>query len=147
MTSGPYLYDDGPQPLHTGTPRRRQGLLIGTLVGTVLVAVGMVVALFVVRGTPEEQSREAVGVFLSALEAGDTETAHELLCEEERARVQPTDVADEYAGEGDGRVVDAVRGEVDGGAVQLVEVRWADGTERRLVVVSENGPRVCGLAD
>ena len=146
-TTGPFLYDDGPQPLHTGTPRRRQGLLIGMLVGTVLVALGMVVALFAVRGTPEEQARETVGVFLAALRADDTETAHGLLCEEERARLQPGDVAAEYLGKGTGRVVDSVDGEVDGGAVQLVEVAWADGPASEIVVVSEKGPRVCGLAD
>ena len=70
MTTGPFLYDDEPAPLHTGTPRRRPGLVIGLLLGTVLVAVGMVAALYLVRGSPAEQSEEAVGVFLAALDRG-----------------------------------------------------------------------------
>ena len=86
MTTGPFLYDDGPPPLHTGTPRRRPWLVIGLLLGTVLVAVGMVAALYLVRGSPAEQSEEAVGVFLAALDQGDGETAHALLCAEVRDR-------------------------------------------------------------
>jgi hypothetical protein len=144
MSTGPFLYDDDPAPLHTGTPRRRHGLLLAMLAGTVLVAVGMVAALYLVRGSPDEQSREVVGVFLAALEQDDTETAHGLLCEAERARLQPGDVAEEYLGASPGVIVGAEKAEVDGGAVQVVQVRWDDGSESQLVVLSESGPHVCG---
>jgi hypothetical protein len=144
MSTGPFLYDDDPAPLHTGTPRRRHGLLLAMLAGTVLVAVGMVAALYLVRGSPDEQSREVVGVFLAALEQDDTETAHGLLCEAERARLQPGDVAGEYLGAAPGVIVGAEKAEVDGGAVQAVQVRWDDGAESKLVVLSESGPHVCG---
>ena len=36
MTEGPFLYDDDPMPLHTGTPRNRNGTLIALLSATVL---------------------------------------------------------------------------------------------------------------
>jgi hypothetical protein len=146
MSTGPFLYDDDPAPLHTGTPRRRHGLLLAMLAGTVLVAVGMVAALYLVRGSPDEQSREVVGVFLAALEQDDTETAHGLLCEAERARLQPGDVAGEYLGAAPGVIVGAEKAEVDGGAVQAVQVRWDDGAESKLVVLSESGPHVCGTS-
>jgi hypothetical protein len=139
-STGPFLYDDDPAPLHTGTPRHRQGLLLALLAGTVLVAMGMVGALILVKGTPEEQAEEVVGVFLAAIDEQDTETAHQLLCEVERTRLQPGDVAGEYAGEGAGEIV----GTADGGAVQEVRVRWDDGAESELLVVSEDGPRLCG---
>ncbi|HEX2073590.1 MAG TPA: hypothetical protein VHF92_07380 [Geodermatophilus sp.] len=150
MSEGPYLYDDGPAPLHTGTPRQRNGLLLGLLGGTVAVAVGMAVALPLVKGTAEEQAREVAGVFLAALEQGDTETAFELLCEEERARLGADRFQAEYRQPGTGRVVDASEGEVDGEPVQRVEVRWEDGGTTRtstLTVVNEDGPRVCGTAE
>jgi hypothetical protein len=144
MMTGPFLYDDDPAPLHTGTPRRRHGLLLALLAGTVLVAVGMVAALYLVRGSPDEQAREVVGVFLAALEQDDTETAHGLLCEAERARLQPGDVAGEYLGAAPGAIVGTEKAELDGGAVQAVQVRWDDGVESELVVLSESGPHVCG---
>lgn len=141
--TGPFLYDDDPAPLHTGTPRRRQGLLVAALAGTVLLAVGMVVALFAVKGSPGEQAEEVVGVFLAALSADDTETAHQLLCERERERVGQDDVAAEYLGTTPGEVV----GSSDAGVEQAVEVRWADGATSWLAVISEDGARVCGPAD
>ena len=144
MTTGPFLYDDEPAPLHTGTPRRRQGLLIALVVGTTLVAVGMVLAMFVVRGSPEEQAQEVVGVFLAALGQDDTETAYQLLCEEERARIAPDDVAAEYLGEGAGTVRDA-EATGDEGALH-VRVEWAGGGASHVVVIGESGPRVCGTA-
>ena len=144
MTTGPFLYDDDPAPLHTGTPRRRRGLLLALFAGTTLVAVGMVAALYLVRGSPDEQAREVVGVFLAALEQHDTETAHGLLCEAERARLQPADVAGAYLGAGPGHIVGTDKAEVDGGAVQAVRVRWDDGAESEFVVLSESGPHVCG---
>ena len=41
---GRYLYDDGPAPLHTGTPRAARGLILAILGGTVAVAVAMAVS-------------------------------------------------------------------------------------------------------
>jgi hypothetical protein len=141
MTSGPYLYDDDPAPLHTGTPRRRQGLLLAILAGTVLVAVGMVAAMFLVKGSPEEQAQEVAGVFLAALEQDDTETAHQLLCQAERANLSPAGVPEAYLDATPGRVV----GSDAAGEGQLrVEVRWADGSMSQWIVISEDGPRICG---
>ena len=139
--TGPYLYDDDPVPLHTGTPRRRQGLLLALLAGTVLVAVGMVAALFLVKGSPEEQATEVAGVFLSALEQGDVETAHQLLCEAERAELPPEALGSTYLAETPGRVAGA---EAAGSGQLRVQVRWADGTTSEWTVISESGPRVCG---
>ena len=139
--TGPYLYDDDPAPLHTGTPRRRQGLLIAILAGTVLVAVGMVAAMFLVKGSPEEQAQEVAGVFLAALEQDDTETAHQLLCQAERANLSPAGVPEAYLDATPGRVV----GSDAAGEGQLrVEVRWADGSRSEWLVISEDGPRICG---
>jgi hypothetical protein len=67
MTTGPYLYDEGPEPLHTGTPRNRNRLLLAVFGGTVLLGVLLVLLTPVIKGTPEEQSREVAGVFLEAL--------------------------------------------------------------------------------
>ncbi len=142
MSTGPYLYDDEPERLHTAVPRKRNGQLIAVLAATVLLALAAVVGLFVVRGSPAEQSEEAVGVFLAALAAADTETAHQLLCETERERVEEQGVADEYLGATPGEVV----GSSDAGEEQVVEVRWADGTGSRFSVISENGARICGVA-
>jgi hypothetical protein len=140
MTSGPFLYDEGPAPLHTGTPRRRSGLLLAIFGGTVVVAVLMVLALFLLKGSAEDQAEEAAGVFMAALEQGDTETAHELLCDEERARLQAEDVAAAYLAGREGRVYGA---ETDGGIVR-VRVAWDDGADTPWVVVNEDGPRICG---
>ncbi len=140
-SSGPYLYDDDPAPLHTGTPRRRQGLLIAILAGTALVAVGMVAALFLVKGSPEEQAQEVAGVFLSALEQGDDETAHQLLCQAERGNLSPAGVGPTYLAETPGRVVGS---DAAPGGKLRVEVSWADGTTSEWTVISESGPRVCG---
>ena len=141
MSEGPYLYDDEPERLHTGAPRRRNGQLIALLVATALVAVAMVVALFVLRGTPAEQSEEAVGVFLAALAADDTETAYQLLCETERARIDEDQVAGEYLQTTPGEVV----GSRDAGVEQVVEVRWGDGSTSGFAVISQGGARICGL--
>ena len=51
----------------------------------------MVAALFLVKGSPEEQAQEVAGVFLAALEQDDTETAHQLLCQAERANLSPAE--------------------------------------------------------
>ena len=142
--SNPYLYEEGPEALHTGSPRRRKALVATIFGGTALFAVGMVGALLLVRGSPEEQAVEAAGVFVAALGQGDTETAHGLLCEDERTRVAPAEVAAEYGGEAPGRVLDAVEG--DGGPAREVRVQWADGAQHTLLVVNERGPRICGLS-
>ncbi len=146
MTSGPFLYDDEPAPLHTGTPRRRPGLVLALLLGTVLVAVGMVAALYLVRGSPAEQSEEAVGVFLAALDRGDGETAHALLCAEVRDRTEAGEVPPEYSPALPARVVGSEETEVDGTSVVEVEVRGADGVTTPFVVVNEDGPRLCGTS-
>src|ERR1700750_2489411 len=99
---GPYLYDEGPETLHTGTPRRRRGLIVGVLGGTALAAGAMVVAIPLLTGTQEGQSREVAGVFVKALAKGDTETAYGLLCDSERARLKPAALAGSYLGPGTG---------------------------------------------
>ena len=146
MSTGPYLYDDDPAPLHTGTPRPARALILAVIGGTVAVAVGMAVGLPLVKGSPEEQAREVSGVFLSALAQDDVETAYGLLCAEERARVSPGAVSTEYAAGGTGRIAGTIADELDGEPVQRVEVAWSDGSTSVLTVVSEQGARVCGTA-
>jgi hypothetical protein len=142
MTTGPFLYDDDPAPLHTGTPRRRPALLLAIFGGTAAFAVLMVVLMTVVRGSGEEQAQEVAGVFLKALAQDDTQTAHELLCQEERVRLSPEEVAGAYLREGTPEL-GPVR---DDGDARLVPVQWSDGTTTELTVVGENGPRVCGVS-
>jgi hypothetical protein len=143
-TEGPFLYDDRPPSPHTGTPRSRNGLLIALFAGTVALAVAAVIAFVLVRGTPEDQAKQAAGVFLAALQHDDPQTAHELLCEKERARIPAEGVAGEYTPKGAGRVVGAADDVVGGRRVERVEVRWADGSTSGLVVVAEDGPHICG---
>jgi hypothetical protein len=150
--TGPYLYEEGPEDLHTGTPRRRNGLVLGVFGATVVVGVGMVVALPLVKGSGEEQARQAVGVFTAALAAGDAETAGDLLCEAERDRADAEgrtaeEVAAAYVPAGGGGEVTGVEpGELDGKDAQQVRVRWDDGTQSTVLVVLEDGPRVCGTS-
>jgi hypothetical protein len=152
--TGPYLYDEGPEDLHTGTPRNRNGLVLGLLGGTVAVAVAAVVALPLVQGSGEDQARQVVGVFTAALAAGDRETAGELLCEAERDRAQAEGldagaVAAGYVPPGTPEILAVETGEYDGVDSREVRVRWDDGaasTETTFVVVLENGPRVCGTS-
>ncbi len=145
-TNGPYLYDEGPEAIHTGTPRRRPWFLVLLVGGTALAAVVMVVAMVVIRGTPGEQAREVTEVFLAALAHDDVETAHALLCEDERAQITVDEVAAVYEGEGVGRVTGVAEDEVDGEPVQRVDVEWADGSTTELTVVAEDGNRICGTA-
>jgi hypothetical protein len=142
MSSGPFLYDDDPAPLHTGTPRRRPALLLAIFGGTAAFAVLMVVLMTVVRGSGEEQAQEVAGVFLKALAQDDTQTAHELLCQEERVRLSPEELAGAYLREGTPEL-GPVR---DDGDARLVPVQWSDGTTTELTVIGENGPRVCGVS-
>ncbi|SFL01694.1 hypothetical protein [Geodermatophilus ruber] len=149
MSTGPYLYDEGPTSLHTGTPRRRNGLLLALLGGTVAVGVGMVVTLPLVKGSPDEQAREVTGVFLEAMAQGDRETAHQLLCQEERARLAADAIAAEYTRPGTAEIAGIEAGERGDSPARLVEVRWTDGgttATATFTVVNQDGPRVCGVS-
>jgi hypothetical protein len=146
VTEGPYLYDEGPESLYKGAGRSRRGLLVAILLGTVLVAVALVVTLPLVKGTPGEQAGEAARVFVAALQKGDDETAYGLLCADERARLQPEQMADEYLRAGTPRIGGATEG-TGGPPAERVEVRWTDGgavTSTFLRVVNEGGAHVCG---
>ena len=139
---GPFLYDDGPAPLHTGAPRRSGKILVLVFGGTVLFAVVMVGLALVLRGSGSDQAREVSGVFLAALAADDTETAYGLLCQEERIRLSPEEVAGEYLAGGDPRL-GTVRKDGD---ARLVPVEWSGGTTSELTVIGEDGLRICGTA-
>lgn len=141
MSTGPFLYDDDPAPLHTGAPQRSGKVLVLILGGSVLVAFVVVLLSIVLRGTAGEQSTEVTGVFFAALAADDLETAYGLLCEEERARLEPGEVAGEYLGDGAPELGEPGRD----GDVRLVPVRWADGATSEVAVVGEDGPRICGI--
>jgi hypothetical protein len=146
MSSGPFLYDDDPAPLHTGTPRSRNGLLLAIGGAVVLVAVLMAVLLPVITGSADEQAEEVAGVFVAALSQGDTETAYQLLCDDERARLQPEDLAGAYLQEGVPEVTGSRVGAGDA-PTRLVDVRWGGGasaTTSEIVVVPEGGTKVCG---
>jgi hypothetical protein len=143
-TQGPYLYDDGPSSLHTGTPRRRRGLLLALFGATIVVAVLMVVTLPLIKGTPAKQARDTVGVFLRALAAHDSTTTHQMLCTAEQTRVPAADVAGTYGGALPGRVVGSTESRNGGTTVERVDVRWADGHTTRISVIGENGPHLCG---
>jgi hypothetical protein len=138
---GPFLYDEGPAPLHTGTPQRSGKILVLIFGGTVVAAVLMVVLTLALKGSGSDQAKEVSGVFLAALAADDTETAYELLCQDERIRLAPDEVAGEYLAEGDPELGEVRR---DGDA-RLVPVEWADGTTSELTVVGEDGLRICGV--
>jgi hypothetical protein len=147
MTEGPFLYDDGPAPLHTGAPRNRNGLIIALLGGTVLFSVVMVGGMTMVKGTGASQSKDVAGVFTASLSQGDLVTAYGLICDSERARVTPDQLAGAYLQPGTPTVGDARRVEVDGSPTEVVTVRWDDGgavTTTELTVVPEGGTKVCG---
>jgi hypothetical protein len=149
MTTGPFLYDDDPAPLHTGEPRRRQGLLLAIFGATALVAVLMVGGIVLVKGSGEEQAREVATVFTAALSQGDVGTAYELLCDDERARVLPDELAGAYLRDGTPTVVGSTAAEHDGGPAQLVDVRWGEGAgavTTEVLVVPEGGTKVCGTS-
>src|SRR5688572_30591248 len=144
MSTGPFLYDDDPAPLHTGTPRSRHGLLILVFGGTAALAVLLVGLLPLIKGSPEEQASQAAGVFVAAVAEGDLETAYCLLCEDERRRVAVEDLETEYAGSGTASVIGAEATEVDGEPGYDVTVRWSDGGTEILKVINEDGASVCG---
>ena len=144
-TTGPFLYDDGPAALHTGTPRRRGRLLLAMCGGTVLIAVLMVVTLPLVKGSPDKQARQAVGSFLQAMQHADSGAAHEMLCDKEQARLTAAQVVEEYGGPPPGRVVSASKDPTGGTTAELVRVRWADGTTSRFTVIPEDGAHICGV--
>jgi hypothetical protein len=149
MTQGPFLYDDDPAPIHTGTPRNRNGTLIALLSATVLVAVLMVGGIVLLKGTGTRQAEEVAGVFTQALAAGDTETAYGLICDDERARITPDQLAEEYLHPGTPEVTGLRRAEVDGAPVQYAQVRWDDAgtsTTTELTIVPEGGTKVCGTS-
>lgn len=146
MTTGPFLYDDDPEPLHTGAPRRSGKIVVLVFGATVLFAIFMVVLMPLVRGTPDEQVREVAGVFVAALAQDDLETAYGLLCKDERARVPATDLADEYLLSGTGSVQGAEKIEVDGVPRYLVDVRWSGGGSSEFTVINEDGPSICGVS-
>jgi len=146
MTQGPFLYDDEPAPLHTGNPRARQAWLVGGIAFIVLFAVAMVGGLYLLKGSPAEQSTRAAEVFLASLSDGDLDTAVQMLCADERARLEAGEIADAYLGAGPGEIGGVRDDDVEGAAVQLVAVRWADGSSTEWRVLNEDGPRICGVA-
>lgn len=144
MTSdGPYLYDEGPESLHTGVPRRRRGLLTALLVGTVAVALLMVVLLPFVTGSAGDQAKQVTTVFLRSLAANDTETAYGLLCDTERQRLTPDRIAAAYLGPTPGTVGAAGEVKRGGTTTEVVVVRWSDGSSSRYTLVNQSGPRIC----
>jgi hypothetical protein len=142
---GPYLYDDAPEALHTGIPRRRNWTIVWIVLGTVILAVAAVVVLPLMSGSPATQSKQAVGVFLAAMEKGDTETTFGLLCDAERARIKPEQVATEYGEPGTGQVDGSEAATHDGKPAQRVTVRWSDGQTSRFTVINQSGPHICGM--
>src|SRR5215211_7514691 len=140
MSTGPFLYDEGPEQLHTGTPRRSGKIIVLVFGATAVVAVLMVLLMPLVKGSAEDQAREVTGVFMAALDKGDTETAYHLLCEDERARVAPDQIGAEYlAGDGIGRVVSVEKGQVDGVPSREVAVEWPSGGAATFAVVNADG--------
>lgn len=144
MTEGPLLYSEGPEELHTGTPRRRRGLVAAIVIGTVAVAMIAAVLLPMLTGSATGQAKQVTTVFLKALAAKDTETAYGLLCDDERGRISPDQVAGTFLGPTPGKVTGAAEVKRDGSTVETVDVRWTDGTASRYTLVNESGPRICG---
>jgi hypothetical protein len=142
--NGPYLYDEDPEPLHTGTPRNRNWSIVVVLALTVLLAVGTVVGMYVFRGSPSDEAEERAGVFVAALAADDVETASALLCEELRDAATDDEALEPYTGLAGGTVGEAREEDLDGGPILVVPVR-AGGTTAELVLIPEGGPKVCGL--
>ena len=147
MTTGPFLYDDDPAPLHTGEPRNRNGLIVGLLGGTVVFSVAMVGLMTLWSGDGADQSREVATVFTASLSQGDLPTSYALICDDVRAQVPPDRLAEEYLQPGTPQVTGAESIEYDGAPAELVTVRWDDAgsvTTTVLTVVPEGGTKVCG---
>ncbi|MFQ1000838.1 hypothetical protein [Modestobacter sp. SSW1-42] len=147
MSTGPFLYDDDPAPLHTGTPRNRNGLIIGLLGGTAVFSVAMVGLMTLWNGNGADQSREVATVFTSALSQGDLTTSYALVCDDVRAAVPPEELAEEYLQPGVPQVTGSESTEYEGAPAELVTVRWDDAgavTTTELTVVPEGGTKVCG---
>ena len=144
-SEGPFLYDEGPEALHTGTPRRSGKYLVLIFGATVLVAVLSAVLLPLVKGTAGDQSREVVQVFYAALDKGDEDTAYQLLCRQQQARMSPGDVAGRYVGDGSAAVVGTSDARFGGAPAERVRVEWDDGSHSTLTVVNVDGPHVCGV--
>jgi hypothetical protein len=147
MTTGPFLYDDGPAPLHTAEPRQRNGLVLGLLGGTALFSVTMVVLMNVWSGDGADQSREVATVFTAALSQGDLTTSYALICDDVRAAVPPDQLAAEYLQPGTPQVTGTQSSEYEGAPAELVTVRWDDAgtvTTTELTLVPEGGTKVCG---
>jgi hypothetical protein len=143
MTDGPLLYSEGPEELHTGTPRRRRGLLAALGIGTVAVALLVGALLPLLTGSATKQAEQVTTVFLKALAAKDTETAYGLLCASERTRLQPGRVAGTYLGPTPGKVTAAAEVKRNGDTVETVDVRWSDDSTSRYTLVNESGPHIC----
>ena len=144
MSTGPYLYDQGPEALHTGTPRRRRGAITAIFLGAAVLAILAVVLLPVLTGSATGKAKEVTGVFLKALAAKDTETAYGLLCDSERQRLHPGQVAGAYLGATPGTVGSAAEVKRKGTTIETVDVRWADGATSRYTLVNQSGPHICG---
>ena len=144
MSTGPFLYDDDPAPLHTGAARNRNGTLIALIVATVSVALLAVGGMVLFQGTASDQAEEVAGVFTKALAAGDTETAYALICDSERGRITADELAGEYLHPGTPEITGARADRVDDEPVRYVTVRWGAGISTELTVVPEGGTKVCG---
>ena len=144
---GPFLYDDGPEDLHTAPARNRNGLLLGIMLATIVVGVAMVLLMPLVKGTPGERAEAAVTVFYASLADGDLDTATQMLCATERDRLGDADPAGDYVRGGAPEVTGSSEAEEDGDEVRHVTVRWDDDSTATLTVVAEDGPRVCGIAE
>jgi hypothetical protein len=149
MSTGPYLYDDDPAPLHTGAPRQRNGLIIGLLGGTVVFSVVMVVLMTLWSGNGADQSKQVATVFTSALSQGDLTTSYGLVCDDVRATVPPEQLATQYLQPGVPQVTGSESSEYEGAPAELITVRWDDAgsvTTTVLTVVPEGGTKVCGTS-
>jgi hypothetical protein len=142
--TGPYLYDEGPEAIHTGTGRRRRGLLTLIFLGAAVLAILAVVLLSVLNGTATGKAKEVTGVFLKAMAAKDLETAYGLLCDSERQRLRPDQVAGAYLGATPGTVGRAAEVTRNGTTFETVDVRWADGRTSRYTLANQSGPHICG---
>jgi hypothetical protein len=112
-------------------------------VGTVAVALLMVVLLPLVAGSAGNQATQVTTVFLRALAANDTETAYALLCDTERQRLAPDKVAPAYLGPMPGSVSAAHEVKQGGTTTEDVDVRWSDGSGSRYTLDNQSGPRIC----